>query len=62
MFLCSLDPIEKLGLMGQLRDIVDHRRDSIMLIDLGEPGRASSPKIETMGTSLALPTDGPTII
>lgn len=62
VFLCHLNPIEKIGLMSELRDVLDHRHDSVVLIDLGEPGRANSATIECMGTSLALPTDGPTIV
>lgn len=62
VFLCSLDPIEKIGLLGELRHVIDHRQDSIVLIDLGEPGRQNSARIESMGTSPVFPTDGPTII
>lgn len=62
VFLCDLDPMEKLGLMGELREVIDHRSDSVAMIDLGEPGRASSAKIEFMGTAIPLPTGGPTIV
>lgn len=62
VFLCNLDPIEKIGLLADLRPVIDHRHDSIVLIDLGEPGRQNSARIEFMGTSPVLPTDGPTII
>jgi CRISPR-associated protein Cas2 len=62
LFLCELDTIEKLGLMTQLRDVIDHRHDSIVLIDLGEPGRRNAACIQFMGTSPTLPTGGPTIV
>lgn len=62
VFLCDLDPIEKIGLLSELRLVIDHRQDSIALIDLGEPGRATSSRIEFLGTSLPLPTGGPTIV
>lgn len=62
VFLCDLDGIEKLGLMGQLRDVIHHKLDSIAFIDLGEPGRSNSARIEFMGTSLPLPDGGPTIV
>jgi CRISPR-associated protein Cas2 len=62
VFLCHLDPIEKLGLMADLRPIIDHRQDSIVLIDLGRIGQPNSAKIEIMGRGPKLPSDGPTII
>lgn len=62
VFLCELDTIEKIGLMTELRLVIDHRRDSIVFIDLGEPGRRNSARIETMGASLRLPDGGPTIV
>jgi hypothetical protein len=48
--------------MADLRSIIDHRHDSIVLIDLGVAGRPNSAKIETMGRGPKLPSDGPTII
>jgi CRISPR-associated protein Cas2 len=62
VFLCELDTIEKLGMMSELRLVIDHRHDSIVVIDLGEPGRHNSARIETMGTSRRLPDSGPTIV
>lgn len=62
VFLCDLTPIEKLGLLHELRDVVNHGVDSIALIDLGEPGRQSSSRIEFLGPSLPLPDQGPTIV
>jgi hypothetical protein len=45
--------------MSELCAVVDHRHDSIVFIDLGEPGRKNSARIEFMGASLTLPTGGP---
>lgn len=61
LFLCDLNTIEKLGLMSQLRLVLDHRADSVAFIDLGAAG-ASGAKIEFMGASLPLPSPGPTIV
>lgn len=62
VFVCDLDPIEKLGLKAALRDVIHFDSDSVAFIDLGEPGRATSATIEFMGTSLSLPKQGPTIV
>jgi len=62
VFLCDLDPIEKLGMMTDLRLVILHTADSVAFIDLGEPGRANSARIEFMGTSLPMPSGGPTIV
>jgi CRISPR-associated protein Cas2 len=62
VFLCDLTPIEKLGLMTELREVVNLRVDSLVFIDLGEPGRPESATIEFMGAPPLMPTDGPTII
>lgn len=62
VFLCDLDRIEKLGLMTELRGVIHQDSDSIVFIDLGEPGRSNSAEIEFMGTSLPLPSSGPRII
>ena len=62
VFLCDLDPIEKLGLMSELREVIHHKSDSVAFIDLGEPGRSNSARIEFMGLSPALPDGGPIIV
>src|SRR5438045_8839313 len=62
VFLCDLTPIEKLGLKTELREVLNHHADSVVFIDLGEPGRQGSARFEFMGTSLPMPTTGPTII
>lgn len=62
VFICNLTPSEKIGLLSELRGVVHQRIDSIVLIDLGVPGRAGSARIEYMGSPVALPTDGPTIV
>lgn len=62
VFLCDLTPAEKIALKTDLRSVLDHRRDSIVIIDLGVATARGSSCFEFMGTSLPLPTDGPTIV
>lgn len=62
VFLCDLSPVEKIGLMTALREVIDHRHDSVAFIDLGEPDRQSSATIEFMGSSLPMPPRGPIIV
>ncbi len=62
VFLCDLTPIEKIALMAELRDVISLRVDSVVMVDLGVPGTPAGARIEFMGTSLSLPTGGPTIV
>ena len=62
VFFCDLDTIEKFRLMTELRDVLNHAVDSVVFIDLGEPGRSNSATIECMGAPPDLPTGGPMII
>lgn len=62
VYLCDLDRIEKIGLMSALRGVIDHGRDRIAIIDLGEPSALRGVVIEFMGTSLPLPDAGPQIV
>jgi CRISPR-associated protein Cas2 len=62
VFLCDLTISEKIALKTELRPVLNHHRDSIVLIDLGEATARGSSCFEFMGTSLPLPTDGPTIV
>lgn len=62
VFLCDLTPIEKLNLKSALREVLNQQVDSVVFIDLGEPDRQGSATIEFMGSSLPMPTKGPTIV
>jgi CRISPR-associated protein Cas2 len=62
VFLCDLTSIEKLDLKSALREELNQHLDSVVFIDLGEPDRPGSAAIEFMGTSLPIPTSGPTIV
>lgn len=62
VFLWDLTAVEKLGLESSLRDALNHHVDSVVLIDLGEPGREGSALVEFMGSSSPMPSSGPTIV
>jgi CRISPR-associated protein Cas2 len=62
MFLCDLTISEKIALKTELREVLDHRGDSVVLIDLGEATARGRSCVEFMGFSHPLPTDGPTIL
>lgn len=62
VFLCDLTMTEKIALKTELRAVLDHRCDSIVFIDLGDAVARGNACFEFMGSSLPLPTDGPTIV
>lgn len=58
VFLCDLSPIELIHLRTRLRSLVDHRVDSVMFIELGDPGRRGTYCIKFMGKHPPLPNSG----
>jgi len=62
VYLCDMDGIEKIGMLSALRGVIDHHRDRIAIIDLGEPTVARGTMIEFIGPSLPLPNGGPQIV
>jgi len=62
VFLCDLTAVEKINFKSALRGVLNRHADSVVFIDLGEPDRQGSAAIEFMGTSLPMPTNGPTIV
>lgn len=62
VFLCDLDPMERIGLKTELREVLNHAVDSVVMIDLGDPEKANSATMEFLGTALPLPRSGTTII
>ncbi len=62
VFICDLDFMELITMKSDLGDIIHHGADSIAIIDLGSPQERGSTCFQFMGTSLALPDTGPTII
>ena len=62
VFICDLDAIEKVALRQQIGDIINHRADSIAIVDLGEVDRRGRECFEFMGTNHDLPDQGPRIV
>lgn len=62
VFICDLDAIELLHLRGELGAIIDHRVDSVAMIDLGNPVERGRNCFRFMGAAPVLPASGPTII
>jgi CRISPR-associated protein Cas2 len=61
VFLCDLDPSEKLQMLARLGDIINARADSVAIVDLGEPASRGQECVEFMGTNRGLPEIGPRI-
>jgi CRISPR-associated protein Cas2 len=49
VFLCPLSPAERILLLEALAEIIHHREDQVMLINLGPVGGRVSESIETLG-------------
>lgn len=62
VFVCDLNPREKLGLKSALRDVMDQRVDSVAIIDLGEPETRGVEAFEFMGSRQVLPPAGGAMI
>ncbi|MGH9026083.1 MAG: CRISPR-associated endonuclease Cas2 [Acidimicrobiia bacterium] len=62
VFICDLDGREKVFLKRDVGDVIDHRVDSVAILDLGEADRRGSECFEFMGARIALPWSGPTIV
>lgn len=55
VFLCDLDGVEKPGLLMHLGSILDHRVDSVVIVDLGEAVGRGALCFEFLGARLPLP-------
>jgi CRISPR-associated protein Cas2 len=62
VFLCSLTHRQHMELLAVLDDIIHHREDQVMVVDLGESGSQCNPRITTLGKPGPEVTDEPTII
>lgn len=49
VFCCDLSRSARVMLMGDLSEIIDHREDQVMLIDIGPPDARGAESIETIG-------------
>jgi len=62
VFVCDLDPMEVLALKTDIASIIDHRVDSVALLDLGLPAERGKGCFEFMGPAPPLPAGGPLIL
>ena len=61
VFICDLDPSEKITMVQEVGDIINHHQDSIAIIDVGEADRRGRECFEFMGTNRNLPVSGPQV-
>jgi len=62
VFICDLDPMEKISLREVIGRRMNQREDSVVLVDLGDPESRGVECFEFMGVAPTLPRSGPTII
>ncbi len=62
VFVCDLSLAEKGAMQLHVGSIIDHRADSIVIVNLGKPDKDGILRFEYMGVHRPLPTRGPTII
>lgn len=62
VFLCDLDGMERLGMVRDLRAIMNEWEDSVAIVDLGDPARQGTDCFEFLGVTWGLPRSGPTIV
>jgi CRISPR/Cas system-associated endoribonuclease Cas2 len=56
VFICQLNPRELAELRGILAAVIDHRKDQILYIDLGQAANPLDAGIHTIGAPMALST------
>lgn len=61
VYICDLDPSERVHLMAMVRDIINQREDSVAIVDLGDVRRAPTKRIEWLGREYPPPEFGATI-
>ena len=62
VFVSDLDGIELIELKLRLADIIDHRVDSVALIDVGLPAERGKSCFQFLGERPELPTAGAVVI
>lgn len=62
VFLCDLDPGEKLALKRDVGEVIHHAVDSVAIVDLGVADRRGVDCFEFLGARLPLPSSGPQVI
>ena len=62
VFVCDVNPTELIQLKWSLGAVIDHRVDSVALIDLGEAERVGMNAFTFLGCRTELPDTGATVI
>jgi CRISPR-associated protein Cas2 len=62
VFVADLDRVELVELRLALSAIIDHRSDTIALIDVGLPAERGRHCFEFLGVPSVLPTSGPLVL
>lgn len=57
VFICDLDPVERLAMLGRLTEVMDHRQDSVAIVDLGDAKVRGVECIQALGRREPLPED-----
>ena len=55
VFLCELDERERIRLRGRLDEVIDHREDQILSLDLGPADRDLDAVVSSLGRDFATP-------
>ena len=62
VFICDLDVTEKVALRREVGAVINHRRDRVAIVDLGDATSDGMTRFEFMGEQATLPRHGPTIV
>ena len=57
VFVCDLDRMEKLAMIERVGSVIDHRQDSVAIVDLGDPELRGVECLEFLGQRRPLPED-----
>jgi CRISPR-associated protein Cas2 len=57
VFVCDLDRMEKVAMIERVGSVIDHRQDSVAIVDLGDPELRGVECLEFLGKRRPLPED-----
>ena len=55
VFICELSPAEKMILVGKLDEVIDHKIDRILIVDIGSSVSESENPIYFLGAPSSMP-------
>jgi CRISPR-associated protein Cas2 len=62
VFVCDLDPGERVRVIVELKKLINERADSVALIDLGDPDGRGRRCFQFLGVARPLPESGARIV